>query len=160
MKQLPGSESWMEKYVVGPLRKVVGKEPPGPLKLIISGGSQDDWHTHQLDRYEHDVAPDVERIKIGRYNLDLVARVNSEGLAEEVKPSGDPNTLEMKTYLYIFRILRPTTILTEDKRIYHDRTLFEGCNAERLNSLLEVLMEEYSGDFEERYKMLMSGVSP
>jgi hypothetical protein len=122
---------------------------PGTTRVLIEGGFQDDWSTHTIDRGRYKIPQETVTLTIGsHYRLDLVARVNQAGVLERVEspqntPSTDKTTQSLD-YNYFFRIQRPTTILTEDGRIYFDRSLWESpANRDRLTDFLSALRAQY-----------------
>lgn len=120
-------------------------------RVIIEGGYQDDWMTHTTDSGRYDIPEGVNRLVIHCYNLDLVGRLNSENDLEEVPKTATINSQELD-YNFFTRIQRPTTIVVDDGRVYHDKGLMtppEDMNAERLSSFLKFF--KVNGGFEEYY---------
>ncbi len=88
-----------------------------------------------------------------------MAQKNFKGILESVNLSGEPKRMNLN-YNFFFRINRPTTIITEDGRVYHDLKLFnqgEGANSQRLFSFLMALQKKYGGEgFNEVYHKRLS----
>jgi len=117
-------------------------------RVIIEGGLYDDWNTHLIVRSEYIIPKEATKLILGKYyHLDLVARLNKDSILETVQsrsPELNAAHLESK-----FLGLRPTTVITEDGRIFHDKTL---ADKTRLESLLVALQEKYGANrFSQEY---------
>ncbi len=120
-------------------------------RVIIEGGYQDEWMTHTTDSDRYDIPEGITRLVIHCYELDLVGRLNQEGDLETI-PSAEQVSPQELNYNFFTRIQRPTTVIVDDGRVYHDKGLMtppDGMNAQRLSSFLKYLKS--NGGFEEYY---------
>ena len=118
-------------------------------RVILEGGFQDDWWTQTRDFWRYDIKDDINRLIISNYKLDLVGKLNSENDLEITTYREIPRVLDLD-YDTWNRIQRPTTLIVDDGRVYHDKQLMEGCNSKRLPSFLDYLKD--MGGFEKIYR--------
>jgi len=139
------------------------KKRDNKVRVIIEGSDYDDWKNFHFDTAAYEIPQDITCVRIGeRYSLDLIARINPEGaLRPEFLPD-QTKQLDLEYCILTGEITRPTTLITEDGRVFHDKGLLEpnDANNQRLNQLLTYLAQKYSrGGFEKTYKQLTSGSS-
>jgi len=125
------------------------------VRTLIEGGSYYDWASHYLDVNTFNLSPDVQRVVIAGYPLDLVRTFDSEGVILPVQVVEDPETLQLNSFSR--KIERPTTLVVEDGRVYHDVGLLfsdDGFNNRRLDSFLKLLSGDldFSDGFDRLYE--------
>ena len=92
------------------------------------------------------IPPDCDVIEILGYKLTLVGKITDKGI--EIKPSWENWTAPNVALDIYTGISRPTTVITEDGRIYHDLDLvLDEYNFTRLPSFLTAL----NGKRKDRY---------
>lgn len=118
--------------------RVFGAETPKPIGIIVEGGYHDDWSRHTIVEMKYPIPPDCSVIHVWSYDLTLIGKITDKGI--ETGPDWE-NMENGKVELDIFTgIERPTTIITEDGRIYHDLGLMQDeRSASRLPSFLRAL---------------------
>ena len=81
------------------------------------------------------------------YDLDLVAKLDSAGKMVPVQTLANERKKLELDYNFFCRVQRPTTLITEDGRVYHDCGLMAhgSCNAGRLKSFIDHLVRDYGG---------------
>lgn len=110
-------------------------------KVIIEGGYQDNWRSITLGVDEFSIPKNTLRVHLGiDYDLDLVSRLNEEGVMEAVcePPTG---ALELD-YNFFLRIQRPRGMLVEDGRLFYDKSLLAD-QPDLAKSFLTYLSEQW-----------------
>lgn len=114
-----------------------------PMRVLVEGGMEDDWFTHHTMILEREIPQDCEVIRILRYNLSLVAVWEKGEIRQtETRPGQEikfPNDGEVWGDPDEGKMHRPTTIITQDGRIYHDRDLLV---TGRLDHFLSTMSKE------------------
>jgi hypothetical protein len=116
---------------------------PGPrVRAVVEGGYQHDWKAIHVDGEQFDIPQGVTFVSIDRYQLGLVAQMDQRG---EIVPVDAYDRAERKVtadYDTFFRIQHPTTIVTEDGRIFFDTELSDAGKT-RLPRFLAWLLENH-----------------
>ncbi|MBI2105936.1 hypothetical protein HYT56_03810 [Candidatus Woesearchaeota archaeon] len=129
------------------------------VRVIISGGYQDSWGVHYLDVDRYEIPQGTPRVYAGCV-LDLVVQRGEDGRFYEVRETHSNNEPLKLSYCFLARIPRVTTLITEDGRVFHDRSLLRSKdNSDRLADLLKTLADEYGskGSFESQYLQIEKG---
>ena len=126
--------------------RVFGAESPKPIGILVEGGYHDNWRTHTTTEMKFPIPPDCGVIHVWSYDLTLIGKITDKGI--EVNPNWENQaapSVDLDTYT---GIERPTTVITEDGRIYHDLELMlDEYNSSRLPSFLTAL----NGKRKDRY---------
>ena len=138
------------------LIKGCGVKDKDIVRVIIEGGYQDDWSTQYVDRETYTIPQDVSRITLASgYTLDLLLRLD-DGKPVMVQVSDAERKPLCLDYNWFLRIQRPTTIITDDGRVFHDMQLLragDGLNDQRLKRFLRTIAEQYgNGGFQRVYE--------
>lgn len=123
-----------------------GREQTGATKVIVEGGMHDAWRTHHFLAVDAEISDDATKLVFqGDYELTLVGKWTKDGM-EKLVPVGEEVVSALNSGI-LFRIERPTTVITEDGRVFHDLSLQgEGNpNADRLDSVVASLHRDYPG---------------
>jgi len=123
------------------------------VRVLVEGCFQDDSKPHITGR-TYAIPQDVEILDIESYNLPLVARV-SNGAFEKAKylDCDDTTKFQILDYDTNTGIQRPTTIITEDGRIFHDMGyLLRQNRLVRVADFLAGFSRNYKDMFEKSYR--------
>lgn len=118
-----------------------------PQRIWIEGGFHDDWRSNTILDTEQIIPEGCTRIKLVVYELTLVKRWSSEHISDvSIEEVEKGSQVELDSGLVFFGIERPTTVITNDGRIYHDRELLDSpANHARLSLFLNSLQKRAGG---------------
>lgn len=145
MKELPSPKT--KGHWLGTVRGLFRKESEvniPKLRVLVEGADYDTWKRLRVVPWEQTAPVDCTKINFkDHYVFSLVGRWTKNGIqtvdAKELD-SGSEVEFDNASKLFFGVFSRPTTIITEDGRIYHDLTLIK---SQRLSSFLQGLIEKY-----------------
>lgn len=115
-----------------------------PHGVLIEGSFHDAWRHHYVVERRFLIPEDCARIIIGSYTLTRIGQWEDGGMKLSDQPDESGSQVDLG-YGIIFRDLeRPTTLIVEDGRIYHDLDLRgpNDPNNTRLEHFIELLTKE------------------
>lgn len=132
------------------------------MRILIEGGDHQGWRNSQLDMMCQDIPEDITCLNIDDiYSFDLVGLIKPDGTLEERTANPEQSRTLSLEYSILLGIPRPTTIIIEDGRVFHDLSLLNSdieVNNQRLKLFLKSIVEKYGRkeSFEKTYKQLQN----